>query len=57
MDNDTSSFPHQPPVPYAKLKSFLAGAVSGAIAKTSVAPFDRLALRVDIYFYIIQSVY
>lgn len=31
----------KPDVPFAALKSFMAGAISGAIAKTAVAPFDR----------------
>lgn len=30
-----------PTVPYASIKSFAAGAISGAISKTAVAPFDR----------------
>lgn len=37
------------PVPYASLKSFSAGAISGAIAKTVVAPFDRFVTNVTIF--------
>lgn len=36
-----------PPVPHAALKSFAAGAISGAVAKTAVAPFDRYVQLVN----------
>lgn len=34
--------------PFAVLKTFIAGAVSGAIAKTSVAPFDRTKILMQV---------
>jgi len=44
MEKSNVSLGEVAPVPFAKVKSFLAGAISGAIAKTCVAPFDRLEL-------------
>lgn len=38
---------NEPVVPYAAAKSFTAGAISGAIAKTAVAPFDRFVFALQ----------